>query len=345
LITRFYLFHVPKNNYRSIHYILETKPASQPIYGELQVRTLFEEVWSEIDHTIRYPNKTDNKELKFILDIFNRLTGMADEVAMFINELDKYIEKAQETNIQRINEVQELTASYDQILAQLEQTDKKNKQMQESIEFLKKQRHALEQELTQLQIKPTQFDLGRRAINSLNLNSHSPSPSPSISVSPQSGSNTLNTFLNSSSNPPFPSISVSPQSGSNTLNTFLNSSSNPPFPPISVSPQSGSNTLNTFLNSSPNPPFPPISVSPLSGSSTLNTFLNSSSNPPFPFISAAPISPLSGSVSVNSPLNLNSNPLFPTDSRLFLDTICRQCNYQYQSNLVHCPKCGKTRTP
>lgn len=40
--------------YRSIHYIIETKPAKKTYFAEIQVRTIFEEGWSEIDHTVRY---------------------------------------------------------------------------------------------------------------------------------------------------------------------------------------------------------------------------------------------------------------------------------------------------
>jgi putative GTP pyrophosphokinase len=46
--------------YRSVHYIIETSPTKSKRYVELQVRTIFEEGWSEIDHKIRYPNFSDN---------------------------------------------------------------------------------------------------------------------------------------------------------------------------------------------------------------------------------------------------------------------------------------------
>ena len=36
--------------YRSIHYVFSTKPLQRQVFAEIQVRTIFEEGWSEIDH-------------------------------------------------------------------------------------------------------------------------------------------------------------------------------------------------------------------------------------------------------------------------------------------------------
>ena len=70
--------------YRSVHYILESQPAKEKLYAELQVRTIFEEAWSEIDHVIRYPYDLDNPVFKKYLMTFNRLAGSADEMGSFI---------------------------------------------------------------------------------------------------------------------------------------------------------------------------------------------------------------------------------------------------------------------
>ena len=40
--------------YRSVHYVVSTKPLQRTIFAEMQVRTIFEEGWSEIDHRVRY---------------------------------------------------------------------------------------------------------------------------------------------------------------------------------------------------------------------------------------------------------------------------------------------------
>ncbi|MFB2641296.1 RelA/SpoT domain-containing protein [Shewanella bicestrii] len=73
--------------YRSIHYVFESTPLKQKIYTEVQVRTIFEEGWSEIDHKVRYPNFSDNDQVSYFLKIFNRLAGSADEMGTFVKEL------------------------------------------------------------------------------------------------------------------------------------------------------------------------------------------------------------------------------------------------------------------
>ncbi len=55
--------------YRSVHYTLSTSPNRRRFVIEMQVRTLFEEAWGEIDHTVRYPYSLDN-------DVLARLASM-----------------------------------------------------------------------------------------------------------------------------------------------------------------------------------------------------------------------------------------------------------------------------
>ena len=76
-----------KYGYRSIHYIIETQPGKQKHYAEIQVRTIFEEAWAEIDHTIRYPYDLENPIFFQFLLILNRLSGSADEMGSFIQYL------------------------------------------------------------------------------------------------------------------------------------------------------------------------------------------------------------------------------------------------------------------
>jgi putative GTP pyrophosphokinase len=76
--------------YRSIHYILTFDGDNQhKFYAELQVRTIFEEGWSEIDHDIRYPYQQENPLYKEYLGILNRLAGASDEMATMLKFLDK----------------------------------------------------------------------------------------------------------------------------------------------------------------------------------------------------------------------------------------------------------------
>lgn len=69
--------------YRSIHYIIKFKG----VYLEIQVRTLFEEGWGEVDHAVVYPYYQDDKILKEYTELLNRLSGLADEMSSFFNRL------------------------------------------------------------------------------------------------------------------------------------------------------------------------------------------------------------------------------------------------------------------
>ncbi len=69
--------------YRSVHYIIKYRG----VYLELQVRTLFEEGWGEIDHHILYPYKKKDPMLTEFSELLNRLAGMGDEMASFYRRL------------------------------------------------------------------------------------------------------------------------------------------------------------------------------------------------------------------------------------------------------------------
>lgn len=96
--------------YRSIHYIIKYKG----VYLEIQVRTLFEEGWGEVDHAVVYPYYKDDKILKEYTELLNRLSGLADEMSGFFNRLKqleiKNIQKGLETiemNVEKIDEQQD----------------------------------------------------------------------------------------------------------------------------------------------------------------------------------------------------------------------------------------------
>lgn len=76
--------------YRSVHYVIG---AENGVAVEIQVRTLYEEAFSEIDHKLRYPYNLQNEMLRNYIDIMNRLTGIGDEMGTFINS---YIRNFQE---------------------------------------------------------------------------------------------------------------------------------------------------------------------------------------------------------------------------------------------------------
>lgn len=82
--------------YRSVHYIIKYKG----VYLEIQVRTLFEEGWGEIDHAVVYPYYQDDKILKEYTELLNRLSGLADEMSGFFYRLKELeIEALEQRNM------------------------------------------------------------------------------------------------------------------------------------------------------------------------------------------------------------------------------------------------------
>lgn len=77
------------SGYRSVHYLVEFFPTSQRVIAEIQVRTIFEEGYGEIDHRLRYSHHEIPEILKSNLLLFNRIVGSADEMASLINNLSR----------------------------------------------------------------------------------------------------------------------------------------------------------------------------------------------------------------------------------------------------------------
>nr|WP_253817120.1 hypothetical protein [Myxococcus xanthus] len=94
--------------YRSVHYVIESSPSRERLLVEIQVRTIFEEGWSEVDHLVRYPYGTVSPIVGSFLDVFNRLAGGADEMASFIKALS--------------GEIQELSSKHELAAKQLGKT-------------------------------------------------------------------------------------------------------------------------------------------------------------------------------------------------------------------------------
>ncbi|EPN5406873.1 RelA/SpoT domain-containing protein [Vibrio cholerae] len=111
--------------YRSIHYVISMQPTLKKVFSEIQVRTIFEEGWSEIDHKIRYPNFSNNELISYFLTIFNRMAGSADEMGTFVRNLTSEI-AIQERKIDEINREQEHHLSKIEELAS-ELSNEKNK--------------------------------------------------------------------------------------------------------------------------------------------------------------------------------------------------------------------------
>lgn len=73
--------------YRSVHYIIESTPSNQTHYIEIQVRTIFEEGWSEVDHELLYPRNTNDILLNEFSMVLNTLSGGADAMSAVMKNL------------------------------------------------------------------------------------------------------------------------------------------------------------------------------------------------------------------------------------------------------------------
>jgi putative GTP pyrophosphokinase len=66
--------------YTSIHYVL--RPNSKSLATcEVQVRTLLEEVWGEVDHTMNYPTPTTDEHCREQIRVLARLVGAGTHLA------------------------------------------------------------------------------------------------------------------------------------------------------------------------------------------------------------------------------------------------------------------------
>ncbi len=69
--------------YTSVHYVLETSQRTKYTF-ELQVRTLAEELWGEVDHTINYPHKSDilacREQIKVLARVTSSCSRLVDSI-------------------------------------------------------------------------------------------------------------------------------------------------------------------------------------------------------------------------------------------------------------------------
>jgi len=66
--------------YTSIHYVVKPYAAAH-LTCEIQVRTLFEEVWGEIDHAFNYPTPTTNIACREQLRVLSKLASTGTRLA------------------------------------------------------------------------------------------------------------------------------------------------------------------------------------------------------------------------------------------------------------------------
>ena len=96
--------HSRLSGYRSVHYLTESYPTTQKVIAEIQVRTIFEEGYGEIDHQLRYSHKEIPEVLAQNLMLLNRIAGSSDEMASLINMINKSIEEVRKEYEEKLNE-------------------------------------------------------------------------------------------------------------------------------------------------------------------------------------------------------------------------------------------------
>lgn len=122
--------------YRSVHYLIKIETEDENFVAEMQVRTIFEEAWSEIDHTVRYPYATENEILSEYLVIFNRLVGSADEMGSFIKRLNEEMLEVQLKHEVEIAKKNAIIEDLSRTIAKLEIDVIKKHDLEEKLKLL-----------------------------------------------------------------------------------------------------------------------------------------------------------------------------------------------------------------
>lgn len=73
--------------YSSLHYIIDESKAGQNFFFEIQVRTIFEEGWAEVDHHYNYPHKTKCLEVKDAIDNLSHAVFLCNSLASSVYHL------------------------------------------------------------------------------------------------------------------------------------------------------------------------------------------------------------------------------------------------------------------
>lgn len=79
--------------YTSVHYLIESASSTR-MTCEIQVRTLMEEVWGEVDHSINYPTPITNiacgEQIKVLARVTSSATRLVDSIFATVDDLDRH---------------------------------------------------------------------------------------------------------------------------------------------------------------------------------------------------------------------------------------------------------------
>jgi len=125
--------------YRSIHYVKTVRPLNRDLHVEIQLRTVFEEGWSEVDHQVRYPNFSDDPLVAYASLILNRLSGMADEMSSYARQLAGELGKKTQAILGYQKQNDDALKRINDLVLALEQEKQSGEKKQEFIGGLKKE--------------------------------------------------------------------------------------------------------------------------------------------------------------------------------------------------------------
>lgn len=77
------------SSYTSVHFVVKPRPDS-PLSCEIQVRTLFEEIWGEIDHQLNYPHPTSIQSCDEQLRVLAKVVGAGSRLVTSIFKTSEF---------------------------------------------------------------------------------------------------------------------------------------------------------------------------------------------------------------------------------------------------------------
>ena len=88
-----------ENMYTSVHYVVASNSRTT-VTCEIQVRTLMEEVWGEVDHSINYPHKSESvpcrEQIRALARSTSSATRLVDAIFATVADIEKTKKAAQE---------------------------------------------------------------------------------------------------------------------------------------------------------------------------------------------------------------------------------------------------------
>lgn len=84
---------VKESFYTSVHYLVRPRQDS-PLCCEIQVRTLFEEIWGEVDHALNYPERSQHLSCREQLLVLAKLVGAGSRLVDSIFRSEANAQKA-----------------------------------------------------------------------------------------------------------------------------------------------------------------------------------------------------------------------------------------------------------